>query len=224
MVLSTAAAYQLWAPHYDTDPNPLLALEERIVRALVPDVESQTVVDVGCGTGRSMLRYCERGAVTFGVDPCLEMLVEAQRKTGIGRGLVLAEASHLPFANEIADLTLCSFALSYFQDLTGSLNELWRITKPTGRIIISDLHPEATARGWTRSFRVGTKTYEIAHRVDRDEHILSACRTAGLEIVTHTEAGFSAPERSIFVAAGKEDVYPTLMGKPAVRVVVCRKV
>ncbi len=44
-----------------------------------------------------MLRYRERGAITFGVDPCLEMLVEAQRKTGIGRGLVLAEASHLPF-------------------------------------------------------------------------------------------------------------------------------
>src|SRR5213080_339921 len=109
MVVSSATAYRLWAPSYDTDPNPLLALEERIARDLVPDVHSQVVIDVGCGTGRSMVRYGRWGALTFGVDPCAEMLDEARRKPCLSKRIVQAEASYLPFSDRIADLTVCSF-------------------------------------------------------------------------------------------------------------------
>src|SRR5947209_6635842 len=137
MVVSSAAAYRIWAPSYDTDPNPLLALEERIARDLIPRLESQTVVDVGCGTGRSMVRYGRCGAIAFGVDPCPEMLAQAGKKPGLSKRIVQAEASYLPFADEIADVAVCSFALSYFQDLPRSLDELSRITKGTGRVLIS---------------------------------------------------------------------------------------
>jgi len=224
MVLSTAAAYRLWAPSYDTDPNPLLALEERLLGDLLADVVCRTLIDVGCGTGRSMLRYLARGAQIFGADPSPEMLAQACKKPGVAARLVQAEASHLPFADQIADLTVCSFALSYFHDLQRSLGELSRITKRTGRIVISDLHPGAVANGWTRSFRAGNNTYEISHAPHAIENVHAACKEVGLRITHEEDAGFGGPERSIFVAARKEHVYSTLIGKPAVRVFVCTKI
>jgi ubiquinone/menaquinone biosynthesis C-methylase UbiE len=224
MLLSTSEAYRVWAPSYDTDPNPLLALEERAIQDLLPDVRSQTVLDVGCGTGRSMLRYGARGARTFGVDPSSEMLAEARKKPKIATSVVLAEASCLPFADQVADLTVCSFALSYFREIFQSVNELARVTKLGGHIVISDLHPEAIANGWTRSFRVGQNTYEIAHRTYDNEQLHSLLHNARLQIVTETASGFAEPERPIFAAAGKEHAYPGLMGRPAVRVIVCQKV
>ena len=52
MLLSSSAAYRLWAPYYDTVPNPLLALEERLVGELLPPSGFRTVIDVGCvGSG-----------------------------------------------------------------------------------------------------------------------------------------------------------------------------
>jgi SAM-dependent methyltransferase len=224
MLLSASAAYQLWAPYYDSDPNPLLALEERVVGGLIPDVRSRRVLDIGCGTGRSMVRCSARGALVFGADASPEMLAEARKKPELDAKLVLAEASHLPFTDGIADVTVCSFALSYFHDVPRSVNELARVTKHNGQIVISDLHPAAVASGWARSFRVGNDRYEIAHSLCRDEELNSAFKNAGLQIVTEKESGFADAERSIFAAAGKEHVYPTLIGRPAVRVVVCKKV
>ncbi len=224
MVVSAAAAYRLWAPSYDTDPNPLLALEERIVRDLVPCVCSKLVVDVGCGTGRSMVRYRQRGGLTFGADPCPEMLAEARKKPGLSKRLVQADASYLPFPDEIADVTICSFALSYFQELPQSLSELSRVTKRSGRVVISDLHSGAVAAGWTRSFRVGSNKYEIAHVRHPEETILSAYKNAGLQVVAQKDAAFGEPERAIFASAGKAHVFSMLIGKPAVRVIVCNRI
>jgi len=46
--------YDKWASTYDQDPNPLIALEERVTLEFIGNVKDQRVLDLGCGTGR----YC----------------------------------------------------------------------------------------------------------------------------------------------------------------------
>ena len=54
MLLSAADAYRLWAPSYDAAPtNPLLALETRVMSALLRSLELSSVIDVACGAGRA---------------------------------------------------------------------------------------------------------------------------------------------------------------------------
>ena len=48
--LSAREGYDRWAEVYDTDGNPLIALEERHLDRLLGAVEGLAVVDVGCGT------------------------------------------------------------------------------------------------------------------------------------------------------------------------------
>ena len=48
--------FAAWAEVYDNDPNPLLALEERYLTRLLPDIQGKNALDVGCGTGRWLQR------------------------------------------------------------------------------------------------------------------------------------------------------------------------
>ena len=50
--VSVQEGYERWAPTYDHDPNPLLALEERQLKLMIPPLKGKRVLDLACGTGR----------------------------------------------------------------------------------------------------------------------------------------------------------------------------
>ncbi|MGB0064509.1 MAG: methyltransferase type 11, partial [Terracidiphilus sp.] len=64
--LNPQGAYQLWAAHYDSAVNPLLALEERRMAAQFGDFSGKDIVDLGCGTGRWLkkLESCRPRSLT----------------------------------------------------------------------------------------------------------------------------------------------------------------
>ncbi len=94
--LAAAEAYRLWAPEYDATPNPLLALEERLLRDELRRAVRGLVLDVGCGTGRwgRLLEGCRY----FGVDRCAEML---RGNSGAGFSLRRASARQSGSGTEI---------------------------------------------------------------------------------------------------------------------------
>src|ERR1035441_10524404 len=86
-VLPTRTGYDRWASIYDTDGNPLVALEEPLVERLLGDVRSLSVLDVGCGTGRHALRLASAGAVVPALDFSPAMLEQAAKRSGLQRSL-----------------------------------------------------------------------------------------------------------------------------------------
>jgi hypothetical protein len=66
--LSAAAAYRLWSATYDTDPNPLLALEQRVLRERLTVNSGTRVLDLATGTGRWLEYVLSMGANGFGVE------------------------------------------------------------------------------------------------------------------------------------------------------------
>src|SRR5687767_5838040 len=117
--MNAVEAHALWAAEYDETPNPLLALEKRIVLSLLPELSGRVAADVACGTGRWAREFCFRGARVVAADRCREM---AARTT---TPVVIADACRLPLPDSFADLSICAFGYSY----TGPcLRELARIT------------------------------------------------------------------------------------------------
>jgi len=78
--IEVAGVYDIWAPTYDEERNPLIALEENVTLDLIGDVRNQRVLDVGCGTGRYCELLAKRGAKVVGIDSSAKMLEYAKRK------------------------------------------------------------------------------------------------------------------------------------------------
>lgn len=216
--------HSLWASTYDTALNPVIALESRMLANLLCPIDRQCFLDVACGTGRWTTYLRQRGGSTFGVDASPEMLSEARSKNNLHGRLVLANAASLPFRDRVADVTLCSFAAGYFTSLNRTLAEMARVTRHGGRVILSDLHPASIAAGWTRSFRLNGSVYEMEHFSPSLDEFRNAGTEANLQLHIQIDASFGDPERAIFRAAGKAQVFAELSLVPAVWIGIWHKV
>ncbi|HEX7359290.1 MAG TPA: class I SAM-dependent methyltransferase [Bryobacteraceae bacterium] len=215
MRLPPIEAHTVWAPVYDSTPNPLLALERRSLAPLLNGRAAGTIIDVGCGTGQWLAHLLRAGANIFGMDLCEAMLNQCRQRDGISGRLVRADAHSLPFASECADVVLSSMSLAYFEDLDLVFEEFARIARSGASIFASDVHPEAIAAGWRRSFRCGTACYEIEHFRYSIEQVLFAANCAGLRLRWCSEARLGGSERPIFCEAGKAELFDALTATPA---------
>lgn len=203
MLLSPLDAYRLLAQNYDSGPNPMLTLEQRTMTPLFPRLYGARVVDTAAGTGR-WTSYCRaQGAQTIAMDFCLEMLAGAPRPA------VLADANQLPLSDGFADVTICAFAVGY---APACLPELARVTRTGGAVLLSDVHPEAIHRGWTRSFRHGMDVINVAHY----SYALEDLRAAGLKLDCLMEPRFGEPERAVFAKAGRLATFEEVARHPAI--------
>jgi SAM-dependent methyltransferase len=200
--ISVADGYRLWSVSYDRDPNPLLALEMRLLRERLEPLAGRTVIDVATGTGRWMKYAASHGARAIGLDISPHMLAAAANP--VTPRLVLADMRSLPFRGASADMAICSFALGYLSSPAAALREMARIAR---RVIVTDLHPAAVEAGWKRAFRRGGESWEFTHYVHSPRDLDEAAAAAGLKPEWEIESGFGEPERAIFEAAGKPDLF-----------------
>ena len=201
--LAPLEAYRLLAQNYDSGPNPMLTLEQRTMTLLLPPLRGALVVDAAAGTGRWASHCKAQGARTIAADFCPEMLAYAPGPA------VLADTNRLPLPDEFADVTICAFALGY---APACLPELARITRKGGAVLVSDVHPEAIRRGWTRSFRHGAEMIEVAHHSYSLGDLIA--EALGLDFLVERRLG--EPERTVFAKAGKLAAFEEAARHPAI--------
>ncbi len=211
--IPAAAAYRLWANTYDLDPNPLVALEHRILNEYLHLTPGERLLDLATGTGRQLEHASSRSVRAIGVDLSPEMLAVAAKKCGAKGHLACGDICALPFVSDAVDVAVCSFALGYIEHLDLAFREMARVAR---RIIASDLHPDAVRFGWVRSFRKGDDRYEIDHYDHSWAAIQAHARAAGLRLVWKVDAFFGEQERVLFERAGKGSAFATAQRVPAV--------
>lgn len=95
-------------------------------------------LEIGVGTGRIALPLHERGVALVGVDlsrPMLDVLIQ---KAGgaIPFPLALADATALPFRDARFGAAVASHVLHLVSDVEEALDELLRVVRPGGRILL----------------------------------------------------------------------------------------
>ena len=217
---ATREGFSRWSEVYDYQANRLLALEERVMAELRPDVRGLDVVDVGCGTGRWLARLAAQGASSLtGIDFSPEMVNCARRKLGSCATILVGEAESLPLPSRSADVLLASFVASYVDDLRQFAAEIRRVARVNARIDLSDLHPAtAAACKWKRGFKAAGEDTEIElPTYGRSvNEVISCFEALGFEAVLLLEPSFGPPEREIFQSAGKLPAFDTAAGRPAI--------
>lgn len=210
-------AYALWSETYDNEPNALLALEARTLIPMLPDIRGAFVLDLACGTGRWLETLLVLGARRgIGIDLSCEMLGQARRKPELRKNLIRADCTAIPVSSGTIDMAICSFALSYVQNLYAVASELSRVLRKGGQLILSDLHPSGLERGWRRTFRHDGEVVEINNFQSPIEHVNRTFREHGFELEQIINPCFGEPERPIFRKSGKEHLYEQTQAGPAI--------
>ncbi len=149
--LSTEQGYARWAATY-IEPNPAIEQEERVVHALLDAAPVGHALDAACGTGRHAQYLAARGHAVVGMDASPEMLAQARAHMSTAR-FCLGQLQALPVEDASIDLAVCALALTHCADLEQPLREFWRVIRPGGRLIISDIHPFFVMMGGHALFR-----------------------------------------------------------------------
>jgi ubiquinone/menaquinone biosynthesis C-methylase UbiE len=90
------------------------------------------VLDLGCGTGRSLGLFTRAEAVV-GVDPSLGMLVRARRRAPAAP-LVVGRAEQLPFTDDAFDTVVSALVFCSVDQPRTALAEIRRVLAPDGSL------------------------------------------------------------------------------------------
>lgn len=129
------------APQYDL-MNDLASLGQvrlwrRATVAAVDPRPGQRILDIAAGTGTSSAPYRKAGAEVVAADLSEGMLAEGRRRHP-DIEFVRADVTDLPFPDHSFDAVTMSFGLRNVADYPQALRELYRVTKPGGRIVVAE--------------------------------------------------------------------------------------
>lgn len=109
-----------------------------------------TVLDVACGTGATTREAAARvkpaGHVT-GLDRNGGMLAVARARAPEIEWIE-GLAEELSFADDSFDVVLCQFGLMFFDDRTQALQQMRRVVRPGGRVVVTVWDEETTSPGY----------------------------------------------------------------------------
>jgi ubiquinone/menaquinone biosynthesis C-methylase UbiE len=118
---------------------------------------SRDVLEVAVGAGLNFDAYPHEIRLT-GIDLSEAMLeIAGTRARDIARDVDLrqGDAHALPFTDNSFDTVVCTFGLCAIPDIDVALDEMTRVLKPGGRLILVD-HVQVH-RGWRASFSARPK-------------------------------------------------------------------
>jgi len=118
----------------------------------------ELILDVGCGRAIDGARLSEKGAQVVGLEPSGVMLIRAKEYLSEnGAHVVLAQGigENLPFKSHSFDKVMCKGALDHFVSPGKTIEEIARVLKPGGEMIVS------IANFNSLGFRLGKRLYPV---------------------------------------------------------------
>jgi ubiquinone/menaquinone biosynthesis C-methylase UbiE len=213
-------AYDLWAQHYDDQPdNLMLALDRSLCQELLASLSlaGRTIVDVGCGTGRHWQALFDHSPARLaGYDVSKGMLDRLQKKYPLAETHLLTGAPLAGLDDSSCDLVLSTLTVAHIPDLPAALTEWNRVLKPGGVMLITDYHPTALARGGQRTFREGERVIAVRNHIYPIPRLLSITRQLGLTEISVTERKIDESMRPYYDKQNALPVFRRFLGVPII--------
>ena len=159
-----AVMFDAVADRYDRTNDILSMFQDRSWRKATLDAlaaePGEVVLDLAAGTGTSAAPLADRGVRVVACDLSFGML-EVGRRRRPDVAFVAGDAQSLPFADGVFDAVTISFGLRNVPDVVAALEEMLRVTRPGGRVVVCEF-----SRPTNRAFRAVYDQY-LAHALPR---------------------------------------------------------
>jgi ubiquinone/menaquinone biosynthesis C-methylase UbiE len=136
-------AYNSWASQYDTDENKTRDLEAKALREVFSIISFNTVLEIGCGTGKNSEWLLQKAEQITAVDLSGEMLSKAKEKIQSDKvEFIKADInSDWDFTQKTFDLVSFSLVLEHIENLDHIFKEVYKKLNDQGYVYIGELHP-----------------------------------------------------------------------------------
>lgn len=121
-------------------------IETKAVFDLLAPLPNMKILDVGCGTGNYSIKLAKLGCLVTGIDISKEMLLVAKNKCkdlNIQIDLILGDVESLPFSDNSFDAVVSVAVLEFVRDKYKAIEEMFRVTKRNGKVVIGFLNRES---------------------------------------------------------------------------------
>jgi SAM-dependent methyltransferase len=167
----------------------------RVLRAVLdglplPPPERASILDAGCGSGRTLDDLSRYGSA-HGTE-LNQLGIEATRRRG--HEVRAAPVESIPYGDASFDLVTCLDVIEHTDDDRAALRELRRVTKPGGRLVVTvPAHP----RLWSRHDEVNGHRRRYTRR-----SLMAAAADSGwrIERMTGFNVAYLAPAAAVRVA------------------------
>lgn len=108
-----------------------------LLAKLIP-AESTTILDIGCGTGKSTETLVDLDLEVSGIDHDSQMIAEAKEQAQLKKldiDYIVADVEHLPFSDNYFDVITVGTAFHFFVNEI-AMSEIKRVLKPKGLLFV----------------------------------------------------------------------------------------
>jgi SAM-dependent methyltransferase len=126
-------AAQDWVTYQEPAFLPLWRDALRAVNAR----EGMKILDAGCGTGGACVEADKIGCEVIGVDASPALLEVARKRLPAAR-FQESDLESLPLGDSEVDASIAVNSVLYADDMARAVRELARVTRPVGRVVITN--------------------------------------------------------------------------------------
>jgi ubiquinone/menaquinone biosynthesis C-methylase UbiE len=160
--------------------------------------KSDTILDVGCGGGRtvSKLAAAATDGKVFGVDHSEESVAASKRVNAreIETGRVeirQGSVSQLPYADGVFDLVTGVETHFWWPDLCGDMREVLRVVKPGGTmLLIAEIYGGSKTKAGQLADKFGGQTGMKLLSVDEHRELLEGAGFVDVQVVENVRKGW----------------------------------
>ncbi len=182
--MSIEKAYDSWSSQYDTNQNKTRDLDKKVTREVLDNVKFNTVLELGCGTGKNTHWLQSKAEHILGVDFSEEMLNIAREKIKTKNTILLKAdiTTNWDWASDNFDLVTCNLILEHIENINFIFAQAYSKLKPGGYFFISELHPFKQYTGSKARFDSGDGMVELKTFTHHISEFLESANSAGFQL------------------------------------------
>lgn len=188
--MSIEKAYDEWSSQYDSNKNRTRDLDQQVTRKILQEIDFQSVLELGCGTGKNTEWLQTKASKILAVDFSEEMLAIAKKKIS-SENVIFQKADitkYWGWNSGKHDLITCNLILEHIEDLEFIFKQAFSQLHHGGYFFVSELHPFKQYKGTKARFNskenglIELKTY--THHISE---FFDAARSAGFQLQKFNE-------------------------------------